>query len=173
MNDESLIARYGLGAVVTTIDAVNGLNTLDSHQEAVKQVGIADLLLFTKTDLAAPSILVRSCASAIAAVPTPGSETFSRRPMGKSALRIFLAAGALSLWKARPSEVRIVWLNAEAYIAPLSPIRTPLITLHARRRPNRGKIARNRHRRSEFRAYCVSQGAARSRGPDFPPGSTW
>ena len=52
-----LLPDYGLGAVVTTIDAVNGLNTLDSHQEAVKQVGIADLLLLTKTDLAAPSIL--------------------------------------------------------------------------------------------------------------------
>ena len=45
MNDRTLLDDYGLGAVVTTIDAVNGLNTLDQHQEAVKQIGIADLLL--------------------------------------------------------------------------------------------------------------------------------
>ena len=56
-NDRSLLDDYGLGAVVTTIDAVNGLNTLDNHQEAVKQIAVADLLLLTKTDLAAPSAL--------------------------------------------------------------------------------------------------------------------
>jgi G3E family GTPase len=46
MNDQSLVEEgYGLGAVVTTIDAVNGLDTPDNHQEAVKQLGVADLLL--------------------------------------------------------------------------------------------------------------------------------
>ena len=55
MNDQSLLDDgYGLGAVVTTIDAVNGLGTLDNYQEALKQVGIADLLLLTKADLACP-----------------------------------------------------------------------------------------------------------------------
>ena len=51
MNDKSLQGQYALGAVVTTIDAVNGIATLNNHQEAVKQAGIADLLLLTKTDL--------------------------------------------------------------------------------------------------------------------------
>jgi G3E family GTPase len=38
MNDQTLLSiGYGLGAVVTTIDAINGLSTLDNHQEAIKQ----------------------------------------------------------------------------------------------------------------------------------------
>jgi G3E family GTPase len=64
MNDQSLLDEdYGLGAVVATIDAVNCLDTLDNHQEAVKQVGTADLLLLTKSDLF-PKAGVRSARSA-------------------------------------------------------------------------------------------------------------
>src|SRR5437764_8177403 len=74
MNDQSLLdAGYGLGAVATTIDAVNGLDTLDNHQEAVKQAGIADLLLLTKTDLAAPSAM-SALRDRIAAI-NPGAKT--------------------------------------------------------------------------------------------------
>jgi len=36
---------------VTTVDAVHGMATLESHAEAVRQVAIADRLLLTKTDL--------------------------------------------------------------------------------------------------------------------------
>jgi G3E family GTPase len=42
-----------LDAVVTTVDAVNGLRQIDEHAEAVKQAALADRLLLTKTDLAA------------------------------------------------------------------------------------------------------------------------
>ncbi|MGN6536831.1 MAG: CobW family GTP-binding protein, partial [Mesorhizobium sp.] len=43
-----------VGGVVTTVDAVNGLASLDRHAEAAKQVAVADHLLVTKTDLASP-----------------------------------------------------------------------------------------------------------------------
>jgi len=43
-----------LDTVVTTVDAVNGSLQLDEHAEAVKQVALADRLLLTKCDLAAP-----------------------------------------------------------------------------------------------------------------------
>jgi G3E family GTPase len=43
-----------LDAVVVTVDAVNAPRQLDEHEEAVKQVAIADRLLLTKMDLAAP-----------------------------------------------------------------------------------------------------------------------
>ncbi|MGO4840697.1 GTP-binding protein, partial [Rhizobiaceae sp. 2RAB30] len=36
---------------MTTVDAANGLATLDRHSEAAKQVAVADRLLVTKTDL--------------------------------------------------------------------------------------------------------------------------
>jgi G3E family GTPase len=47
-----------LDAVVTTVDAVNGVMQLDQHREAVKQVAIADRLLVTKCDLADAEPLV-------------------------------------------------------------------------------------------------------------------
>ncbi|MGN7610950.1 CobW family GTP-binding protein [Magnetococcales bacterium HHB-1] len=50
--DETLYKRYALHGTVTCVDAVNGMTTLDNHQEAVKQAAMADLLLLTKTDLA-------------------------------------------------------------------------------------------------------------------------
>jgi G3E family GTPase len=47
-----LVQRYRLDGVVTLIDAVNGLATLDAHTEAVKQAAVADRVVLTKTDLA-------------------------------------------------------------------------------------------------------------------------
>ena len=46
-----LVMRYRLDAVVTVIDAVNGLATLDAHPEAVKQAAVADRIVLSKTDL--------------------------------------------------------------------------------------------------------------------------
>ena len=40
-----------LGGVITTIDAINGEATLDSHKECLKQIAVADRLVITKTDL--------------------------------------------------------------------------------------------------------------------------
>jgi G3E family GTPase len=41
-----------LDTVVATVDAVNGGHQLDEHEEAVKQVALADRVLITKRDLA-------------------------------------------------------------------------------------------------------------------------
>ncbi|MAW87964.1 MAG: GTP-binding protein [Phyllobacteriaceae bacterium] len=41
-----------LDGVVTTVDAVNGMRTLDNHVEAVKQAAVAERIVLTKTDLA-------------------------------------------------------------------------------------------------------------------------
>ncbi|MDX5595152.1 GTP-binding protein [Pseudovibrio sp. SPO723] len=46
-----LVMRYRLDGVVTLVDAVNGNNTLSAHEEAIKQVAVADRLVLTKTDL--------------------------------------------------------------------------------------------------------------------------
>lgn len=46
-----VVGRYSLDTVVTTVDIVNGSSTLLQHDEAVKQVAIADRLLMTKSDL--------------------------------------------------------------------------------------------------------------------------
>ena len=43
--------RYQLDGVVTVVDALNGLDTLNRHPESVKQVAMADRLVLSKTDL--------------------------------------------------------------------------------------------------------------------------
>ena len=43
-----------LGAIITTVDAVNGFRHLEDNPEAVKQVAVADRIVVTKTDLADP-----------------------------------------------------------------------------------------------------------------------
>jgi G3E family GTPase len=48
-----LVMRYRLDGIVTVVDAINGVDTLDRHAEAVKQVAVADRLVLTKTDLVA------------------------------------------------------------------------------------------------------------------------
>jgi G3E family GTPase len=48
-----LSQRYALSGVVTVVDAVNGLETLDAHPEAARQVAVADRLIVGKTDLLA------------------------------------------------------------------------------------------------------------------------
>ncbi|KGF70692.1 ATP-binding protein [Hoeflea sp. BAL378] len=44
---------YRLEGVVTVVDAVNGLSTLSEHEEARRQVAVADTLVLSKTGLAA------------------------------------------------------------------------------------------------------------------------
>lgn len=44
--------NFVLNGMITVVDAVNGLSTLDNHQEAVKQAAVADRLVMTKRALA-------------------------------------------------------------------------------------------------------------------------
>jgi G3E family GTPase len=59
MTSELVIDRYALNGVVTVIDATAGDATLDRFPEARAQAAVADLLLMSKTDLAAPSATAR------------------------------------------------------------------------------------------------------------------
>jgi G3E family GTPase len=54
LNEPQLRHHYAVEAVVATVDAVNGAATLDRHPESVKQAAVADTLLVTKADAAAP-----------------------------------------------------------------------------------------------------------------------
>jgi G3E family GTPase len=48
-----LTQRFRLDGIVTVVDAVNGMATLDTQVESVKQAALADRLVLTKTDLLA------------------------------------------------------------------------------------------------------------------------
>lgn len=54
LNERWLAARHKLDGVVTTVDALFGMQQLDAHYEAARQVAVADRLLLSKTDLATP-----------------------------------------------------------------------------------------------------------------------
>ena len=49
--DEEIGTRYMLDAVVTVVDAFHAMKQLDEHEEAQRQVGFADKILLSKTDL--------------------------------------------------------------------------------------------------------------------------
>jgi len=51
--DEKIHDQYLLDAVVTVVDAKHGHQQLDEHDEARRQVGFADRILLSKTDLVA------------------------------------------------------------------------------------------------------------------------
>lgn len=53
-----LFDLYRLQGTVTLVDAVNGATTLTTHAEARRQVGVADLLLVSKTELSDPQQLL-------------------------------------------------------------------------------------------------------------------
>ncbi|WP_088559714.1 CobW family GTP-binding protein [Arboricoccus pini] len=52
MNDPVVEHDFRLEGVITLVDGVNGMSTLDAQIEAVKQAAVADRLLVTKADLA-------------------------------------------------------------------------------------------------------------------------
>ena len=53
--DEDISQRYLLDAIVTLVDARHAPQQLDAHHEAQEQVGFADRILLTKTDLVTPT----------------------------------------------------------------------------------------------------------------------
>ena len=63
LDDPGIARRYRLDCVLTTIDAVNAMDTLARRLEAVRQVAVADVLLLTKTDLAGQPDLERLSAA--------------------------------------------------------------------------------------------------------------
>jgi G3E family GTPase len=53
--DEEVAMHYMLDAVITIVDAKHGMQQLDAREEAQRQVGFADRILLSKTDLATPA----------------------------------------------------------------------------------------------------------------------
>jgi G3E family GTPase len=52
--DDDVAGYYRLDGVITVVDALHGHETLDAQPEAQNQVGFADRILLSKTDLAGP-----------------------------------------------------------------------------------------------------------------------
>jgi G3E family GTPase len=54
LSEPTLDGLYRVSGVVTLVDAVNWQNTADNHDEAIRQVALADTIRISKLDLAGP-----------------------------------------------------------------------------------------------------------------------
>ena len=59
MGNPVIAQSYELDGLITVVDAVNGLSTLERHPEAVKQVAVADRLILSKMTMVAADQLKR------------------------------------------------------------------------------------------------------------------
>lgn len=110
MGHPVLIQCYRLDGVVTLVDAVNGMATLDSHEEAVKQAAVADRIVLTKTDLAAPH--TREVLTARLRRLNPGAPIFDTEDASASTATLF-ECGLYDPATKSPDVAR--WLRDEAY----------------------------------------------------------
>jgi G3E family GTPase len=102
-----------LDAVVTTVDAVNGLRQIGEHAEAVKQTALADRLLLTKTDLAAAATIGDLQKRLAALNPGATLHTVANGEIAPDAL-----FGAALFDPARKSADVRRWINESAYEKP-------------------------------------------------------
>lgn len=110
MIDAQLEMLYRLDGVITTIDAANGMTTLDTQEESVKQAAVADRLLLTKTDLVPPEE-VQALEERLRSL-NPGAPILHALNGDVDASRLF-DAGLYN--PATKSDDVQRWLNAEAY----------------------------------------------------------
>lgn len=101
--------RYRLDGVVTTVDAVNGLATIERHKEALRQVAVADRIVVTKTDLA-PGGSVPDALKALLDDLNPGAPKLDAAK-GEAVAESLLSAGLFDPARKIPDVRR--WLQAE------------------------------------------------------------
>ena len=63
MTNDMMLDAFSLNGVVTVVDAAHAADTLQRYPEALRQVGVADLLVISKADLADPAALQALLAS--------------------------------------------------------------------------------------------------------------
>ncbi|MFO1189839.1 MAG: GTP-binding protein [Alphaproteobacteria bacterium] len=116
MTDPRLARRFTLGGIVTLVDAVNGLRTLDAHPESVKQVAVADSVVFTKTDLVRDPLSVRDLDALKALVRrlNPSIRLFDRGAAGFDPAALFRSAFYDPATKTTDVSR---WLRDEAFLA--------------------------------------------------------
>ncbi len=107
-----LSRRFVIDSVVTVVDAINGAATLDGHEEARRQVAMADRLVLTKSDLAPRASTSRLAARLRQLNPSAPLFDAKRDELDADAL---LRAGLYSADEKTPDVGR--WLNADALLA--------------------------------------------------------
>ena len=106
--DVALARHYRLDGIVTVVDAVHGLATLAAHEEAVRQVAMADRIVLSKSDLAPADAGLRARIAALnPGAPVVLAERGDIDPAAILECGLFDAAGKIA-------NVR-TWLNDAAW----------------------------------------------------------
>lgn len=161
MRDEIITTRYRLAGIVTTVDSVNGMQTLDTHPEAVKQAAVADRLLLTKSDLASEEEIAE-LQERLARI-NPGAQQVRICNGQTEAATLFGLDNPFSTSR-KTAEV-MQWLNSEAFDAetgttPDKPVFTPAAAtagVKAGHKRSRAVPAQNINRHNDhIRAFCFT-----------------
>ena len=111
MGHPVLLQAFRVDGVITTVDAVNGMATLDAHEEAVKQAAVADRIVITKTDLPEAVANLQALQARLTAL-NPGADLINAgdKPTGYAALF------ECGVYNPETKTVDVQrWLKAEAY----------------------------------------------------------
>ena len=111
MTHPYLRLRFRLKAVVTLVDALVGDETLNAHEEALKQVAMADRLVLTKTDLVEKTDALAALKARLRAL-NPAAPILDATAGEAAAAALF--SGASYDPAARGNDT-IEWLAAEAF----------------------------------------------------------
>lgn len=129
-------ARYRCDGVITAVDATHALGQLERHQEALRQVAMADRLLITKCDLAGN--LARAALDARLEQLNPGAARIAVAHGGIDAEALFGCGLYTSAGKAPDvaawlgeERVRATQLRAAGSEAPLAWRRRGITSTHA------------------------------------------
>ncbi|MEP0235698.1 GTP-binding protein [Roseibium sp.] len=109
-----LVMRYRLESVVTLVDGINGLETIETHEEARRQAAVADRLVLTKTDLVQTPAQIQGLAALKARLNelNPGALLLDAQ-VGEAIPERLFDAGLYDPKTKIPDVAK--WLNAEAY----------------------------------------------------------
>ena len=111
MGHPAMLQAYRLDGVLTTVDAVNGMATLDGHSESVRQVAMADRVILTKTDLPEAAGGLDVLKSRLRGI-NPGALTLDA-PSGEAGVSALFECGLYNPETKSPDVRR--WLNEEAF----------------------------------------------------------
>ena len=107
ISDPVAASVYRLDGIVTVVDAVNGESHLAAHEEAVRQVAVADRIVISKSNLADPAELRSRLRRLIPGAPVIASTNGSVDPA-------FVLDAGLFDPSAKSPDVR-GWLDAAAF----------------------------------------------------------
>jgi len=115
LSDPTLEGLYRLGSVIAVVDAVNCPGTFDRHDEAVRQVALADQILISKLDLldAAQAVARESELRHRLQLINPAATVQRIDDPAIDPIRLLRATG---FTLERGSENAAAWLNASAYL---------------------------------------------------------